>query len=91
MKRFLKWMIEKFYPDLLAGQDWIDRMVREPRFATIRALVEHAEGTKSAGEHKHVYVLTALTSEARRNGRLYSVKDTNFLIELALQLKKRGL
>ena len=92
IKRFLKWIIEKFYPDLLASeQDWIDGMIREPRFEMIRALVERAEETKSEGEHKHVYVLTALTAEARRNGRPASVKDTNFLIELALQFKKRGL
>lgn len=92
MRRFLKWIIKTFYPDLLeSGRHWVDTMIVNPRFKIVRALVEHVEETKSEGQHKHVYVLTAMTSEARRNGTPASAKDINFMIELVLQMKKRGL
>lgn len=92
IKRFVTWIVKTFYPDLIAvDSTWIDETIRDPRFKTVQALLEHAEQTKSLGEYKHIYVLTALISDAVRNGRLESAQDINFMIELALQIKKRGL
>lgn len=92
MKRFLKWLIKTFCPDLLKQEDpWIYEVVHSTRFKVIDLLVDQAEETKSQGPYKHIYVATAVQAEARKNGRLIETKDINFMIELALQLKKRRL
>lgn len=94
VKRFVTWIIKTFYPDLIQSSrppHWVDEMAAGPQFERIRALIDEVDKTGSWGQHKQVYVLTAMTSEARRNGTPTSVKDINFLIELALQMKKRGL
>lgn len=95
IKRFVEWIVRTFYPDLIATEPseptLIDQTVRDLRFKTVQTLVDHAEETKSQGEYKHIYVLTAMISDARRNGLPVSTSDINFMIELALQIKKRGL
>lgn len=91
MRRFLKWLIKTFYPDLLREDTWIEEMIRDTRFKVVDLLVDQAEETKSQGPYKHIYVATAVQAEARKNGRLIETKDINFMIELSLQLKKRTL
>jgi len=89
MKRFLEWLIRTYYPDLLKADTWVDDIIRDTRFKVVDLLVNQAEETKSQGPYKHIYVATAVQAEARRNGRPAETKDINFMIELALQLKKR--
>jgi len=89
MKRFLEWVLTTFYPELLRKDTWVDEMIRGTRFKVVDLLVDQAEETKSQGPYKHIYVATAVQAEARKNGRPVETKDINFMIELALQLKKR--
>lgn len=82
MERLARWMESRYLPnEAQMRQD----LLAKPWYRVVQRKVEEAERTKSAGEHKRVYVETAVKAACARAGKQPPPqRDLNLAIELAV-------
>jgi len=97
IKRIILWFIHKYFPEyvLIPKQEFIIRdkepndigdMLDSILYDKVLSFARNIEGSRSLGDHKRVYVKTAIQAERRRLGLdPWPERDINLAIELAIR------